>query len=110
MKIGILLLSFILLLAQPISAKIAPIIWSESIHTTKKLPTEIINLDNYLIIKSDRSISLDLTEHSPIKTIVLRPDNTNSSYFDKKTFLFSIELSEKAKKIVNIPFGQHSFN
>lgn len=109
MKVRLLLFVFLLTLIQPVAAKIAPIIWSESIHNTPKPATELLNIDNYLIIKSDRTLSLDLTEHSPIKTITLRPDNYRSAYFDKKAFLFTIELSEHAKKIVDIPFGEHTF-
>ena len=110
MKIRFLLMILLLALIQPVSAEIAPIIWSESIHNTQKPPTELVNIDNYMIIKSDRTLSLDLTEHSPIKTIVLRPDNNRSPYFDKKAFLFTIELSDNAKKVVDIPFGEHKFN
>ncbi len=102
---------FILLLAlttPPASAEIAPIIWSESIHNTQKSPIELVNIDNHMIIKSDRTLSLNLTEHSPIKTIILRPDSTpRDSHFEKKSFLFTIELSDSAKKVVNIPFGEH---
>lgn len=109
MKISLVLFVFLLTLLQPASAQIAPIIWSESIHTKTKPPTEWLNIDHYMIIKSDRTLSLDLTDHSPIKTIILRPDTEHSAYFKKKSFLFSIELSDKTKKFIDIPFGEHKF-
>jgi len=110
MKVSLLLCVLLLpVLFQPASAEIAPIIWSESIHNTPKPTTELLNLDNYLIVKSDRTLSLDLTDHFPIKTIILRPDNNHSAYFDKKAFLFTLELSDKTKKVVDIPLGEHKF-
>jgi hypothetical protein len=111
MKLKLTLFVLLLAFAQPASAEIEPIIWSESIHNTQKPPSTLVNIDNHIVIKSDRSISLDLTEHSPIKTIVLRPDNTSKdSHFEKKSFLFTIELSDSAKKVIDIPFGEHKFN
>lgn len=110
MKITLVLFVFLLTLLQPVSAEIAPILWSESIHTKPKPTTEWLNVDHYMIIKSDRTLSLDLTDHSPIKTIILRPDTNHSAYFEKKSFLFTIELSDKAKKFIDIPFGEHKFN
>lgn len=108
MKKQLFLFILLLALTPPASAEIAPIIWSESIHNTQKPPTELVNIDNHMIIKSDRSLLLDLTENSPIKTIILRPDSTpRDSHFEKKSFLFTIELSDSAKKVVDIPFGEH---
>lgn len=110
MKTKLLLCFLLLALAQPVSAEIQPIIWSESIHNTKKPPTELLNIDDHLIIKSDRTLALDLTENLPIKTIVLRPDNRGTAYLEKKMFLFSIELSDNAKKVIDLPLGEHKFN
>lgn len=108
MKPIFFLFSLFLLVAQPVSAEIQSISWSESIHNTQKPPSELVNVDNYIIVKSDRSVSLDLTENSPIKTIIFRPDNSpQDSHFEKKSFLFTFELSNNAKKIIGIPFGEH---
>lgn len=110
MKVSLLTAALIVLLAQSVSAEIKPIVWSESIHNTPKPPTELVNLDNYMILKSDRTLSLNLTDNFPIKTIQLRPDDTRDSHMNKKAFLFNIELSSKAKQVVDIPFGEHKFN
>lgn len=108
MKPIFFLFSLFLLLSQPVSAEIQPISWSESIHNTQKPPSELVNVDNHIIVKSDRSVLFDLTDRSPIKTIVLRPDNSpRDSHFEKKSFLFTIELSDNAKKVIDIPFGEH---
>jgi hypothetical protein len=109
-KITLILCLLLLALAQSVSAEIEPIIWSESIHNTTKPPTELVNVDDHIIIKSDRTLSLDLTEDLPIKTIVLRPDNRNTTHLEKKMFLFSIELSDRAKKVIDLPLGEHKFN
>ena len=110
MKIPLILCLLLLALALPVSAEIKPIIWSESIHNTTKPPTELVNLDDHIIIKSDRTLSLDLTEDLPIKTIVIQPDNRDITYLEKKTFLFTIELSDRARKVIDLPLGEHKFN
>ncbi|MBP2636825.1 MAG: hypothetical protein H6Q72_2732 [Firmicutes bacterium] len=110
MKINIILCLLLLTLVQPVSAEIKPIIWSESIHNTTKPPVELVNVDDHIIIKSDRTLSLDLTENLPIKTIILRPDNRGTTYLEKKMFLFSIELSDSTKKVIDLPIGEHKFN
>ena len=111
MKLSLVCLALMLLLTQPVSAEIAPIIWSESLQNTQKPTTELVNLDNYMILKSDRTLSLNITgPRSPIKSIELRPDTNETLHLNKQDFLFTIELSDKLTKIIDIPFGEHKFN
>jgi hypothetical protein len=111
MKTSLLCLGLILLLTQSAAAEIPPILWSESIRTTPPKPTrELINLDNYMILRSDRSLSINLSEHSPLKSIDLRLDDNDYLHLNKQDFLFTIQLSDKITKIIDIPFGEHKFN
>jgi|GEM_PF-2271411 len=110
MKLGLLCLAFILLLSQPVSAEIAPIIWSESIQNTPEAITELINIDNYIILKSDRSLAINLPDNVLIKTIDLRRDDYQYTHMTKKAFLFNIKLSDKISNFVDIPLGTHKFN
>ncbi len=111
MRTGLLCFSIILLLTQNAAAEISPIIWSESIRTAPPKPIkEWINLDNYMILKSDRSLSINLSEHSPLKSIEFRLDNNDYLHLNKQDFLFNIQLSEKITRIIDIPFGEHKFN
>ncbi|SMD09313.1 hypothetical protein [Sporomusa malonica] len=110
MKTSLVCLALILLLTQPVSAEIAPIIWSESLQNTPKPTTELVNLDNYMILKSDHSLSINLNDRSPIKAIDLRLDNNQTIHLNKQDFLFNIQLSDKITKIIDIPFGEHKFN
>lgn len=110
MKTSLFCLALILLLTQPVSAEIAPIIWSESLQNTPKPTTELVNLDNYMILKSDRSLSINLNDRSLIKAIDLRLDNNETIHLNKQDFLFNIQLSDKITKIIDIPFGEHKFN
>ncbi|MDF2571239.1 MAG: hypothetical protein K0R55_2843 [Sporomusa sp.] len=109
MKTTLLCLGLIVLLAHPVSAEIAPIIWSDSLQNTPKPTTELLNLDNYMILKSDRSLSINLSDHSPIKAIDLRFDDNRTIHLNKQDFLFTIQLSDKITKIIDIPFGKHTF-
>lgn len=111
MKTGLLCFGIILLLTQSAAAEIAPIIWSESIRTPPPKPIrELINLDNYMILKSDRTLAINLSEHSPLKSIELRPDDNDNLHLQKQDFLFTIQLSDKITRIIDIPFGKHKFN
>ncbi|HWR43550.1 hypothetical protein [Sporomusa sp.] len=110
MKTSLLCFALILLLAQTVSAEIAPIIWSESIRNTPKPTKELINLDNHMILKSDRSLSINLSDHSPIKSIDLRLDDNDYLHLNKKDFLFNIQFSDKIARVIDIPFGEHKFN
>lgn len=110
LKVTLVLLALTMAAVPTVSAKIQPIIWSESIHKTEKPVTEIINISDYMIIKSDRSLSINLSDKLPITAIELRQDRYPSEHLNKKTFLFNIRLSDSLTKIIDIPFGENKFN
>lgn len=110
LKIYLSLLVVAIVFMPAASAQIQPIVWSESIHKTEKPVTEIFNLSNHMILKSDRTISINLDDKFPIAAIDLRPDRNQSSNINKKDFLFSIRLSDNLAEIINIPFGENKFN
>ena len=108
-KAYIVLVAFILATLPTASAKYQPIIWSDSIKKPDKPVTEIINLSDYMILKSDRSLSINLSDKLPITSIELRPDLNPSEHMSKKTFLFNIRLSDDVAKVIDIPFGETKF-
>ncbi|MCM0758642.1 hypothetical protein M7775_08680 [Sporomusa sphaeroides DSM 2875] len=109
-KIGLCLLAFVVSLIPTVSAQIQPIIWSESIRKTEKPVTTLLNLSDYMVIKSDRTLSINLGDGLPITAIDFRPDNNQTVHMNKQDFLFNIHLSDSLDKILNIPFGETKFN
>jgi hypothetical protein len=63
-----------------------------------------------MILRSDRSLSINLSEHSPLKSIDLRLDDNDYLHLKNQDFLFTIQFSDKITKIIDIPFGEHKFN
>ncbi len=110
LRICFFLLTFAVALVPAASAQIQPIVWSESIQKTEKPVTEIFNLSNYMILKSDRTLSINLDDKLPITGIDLRPDPNDTIHMNKKDFLFTIRLSDDLAQIINIPFGETKFN
>jgi hypothetical protein len=107
---SVLLLVLLVTLAPTVSAQLKPIIWSESIKKTEKPVTEIFSISDHVILKSDRSLAINLTDRLPIAAIDIRQDKNDSPYVTKKDFLFTIRLSDNLAKIINIPFGETKFD
>ena len=110
LKIGLCLLAFVVSLVPTASAQIQPIIWSESIRKTEKPVTTLLNLSDYMVVKSDRTLSINLGDKMPITAIDFRPDRNQTLHMNKQDFLFNIHLSNSLDKILNIPFGETKFN
>lgn len=109
LKIYLVLLAFLLTVMPTALANYQPIIWSDSIKKNEKPVTEIINLSDHMILKSDRTLSINLNDKLPITSIELRPDLNPSQHMSKKAFLFNIRLSDNVSKVIDIPFGETKF-
>ena len=109
-KISILIAVLLVTLTPAASAQIKPIIWSESIHKTEKPVTELFSISDHLIVNSDRSLSINLSDKFPITSIDIRQDRNDSPNVPKKQFLFSIQLSDPLAKIIDLPLGETKFD
>ena len=107
-KTVLLLLACVFLFVPVASAEIQPIVWSETLRIEKKPTTELLNISGYMVVKSDRTVSINLSERFPVTAIDLKPDiNRQDSYINKKDFLFTLRLSDTLPKYMQIPFGEH---
>lgn len=106
-KIAVCLLALLVPFVPTASAALQPIIWSESIKKTEKPVTTLLTLSDYMVIKSDRTLSIHLGDKLPITAIDFRPDTNQTIHIPKQDFLFHIHLSDNLDKY--IPFGVTKF-